>query len=183
MKDIILSLDSGAFSFYMRDFMQVEQAQQTFNLALSRKDLSTDYERYIHSPAFVAYVDKYIEYIHSVSDDYAFYVSLDVIGSAKYTYEIVRYLESCGLDAMPVFHYGEDYVWLKRYIDNYEYIGIGGVGGTSVTKKGFLPFGDRCFDLITDRHGVPRVNVHGFAVTSYDLLSRYPCSSGKGGWV
>lgn len=175
MSKITLALDSGAFSFYVRDFKQVEASHSTFNLALSRNTTDMDrYLKYVGSPTFVRYLDRYAEYLHSVVGEYEFYVSLDVIGSAEHTYDVVRYLESCGLHPMPVFHYGEDYSWLKRYVDNYEYIGIGGVGGATVTKKQFLPFGDHCFSIIKDRQGVPRVKVHGFAVTANDLLVRYP---------
>lgn len=151
--------------------MAVEEARRHLNLAMRRQ--TGDYSYYVKSPKFVKYLDNYAEYLHREKEDYIFYVALDVVGSAEHTYNAVRYLESCGLAPVPVFHYGEDFSWLKRYIDNYEYIGLGGMGG-KVTKKLFLPFGDRCFSMFDDGTGKPRIKVHGFAVTSYELLLRHP---------
>lgn len=171
MNKVFLSLDSGAFSFYKRDFMKIEDERRHLNLAIRRR--TSDYSRYAKSPTFVRYLDAYAEYLSEFGEDYLFYVGLDVIGSAQYTYDAVRYLESCGLSPVPVFHYGEDLSWLRKYADNYEYIGLGGMGG-KVTKKLFIPFGDRCFRYFSNDAYVPSVKVHGFAVTSYDLLLRYP---------
>ena len=75
---------------------------------------------------------------------------------------------------MPVFHGGEDFKWLKKYIDNYEYIGIGGLGQRMSTSLWLSGMGDSAFSLICNDKGMPRVKVHGFAMTSPELIIEFP---------
>lgn len=117
------------------------------------------------------YLDDYIAFIHKHQDNLWGYVNLDIIYNAEMTWKNQKYMEDHGLKPIPVFHYGEDFDWLKFYVDNYEYIGIGGVA-TGITKKQFVQsLGDRAFDYIAKNN--PMIKVHGFAVTSHDLMKRY----------
>jgi hypothetical protein len=81
-----------------------------------------------------------------------------------------------GLHPIHVFHGGEPFSWLDRLIDNYEYIGIAasrfeiGVG----PRYSFL---DACWKKILDHKGNPIRKVHGFALTSPEVMIRYPWHS------
>ena len=84
-----------------------------------------------------------------------------------------EYIESYGLNPLPVFHNGEDISWFKRMIEKYEYIGISGLG-QDITKTKFKHFGDACFKLICDSNGTPRNKIHGFAMGTPEILAQYP---------
>jgi len=117
------------------------------------------------------YLDEYIEFIHKYKNQLMGYVNLDIIYNAEESWENQKYMESHGLVPIPVFHYGEDFKWLKRYVDNYEYIGIGGVAGGVTLQQFVTSLGDRAFEYISQTN--PKIKVHGFAVTSFNLIRQY----------
>lgn len=120
-------------------------------------------------------IDDYIDFIKEYEDALNVYACLDVIGDAEKTYKNQKYMESKGLTPLIAFHKGEDYKWLKRYVDEYDYVAIGGIaGGLDVGQQGLVKHLDRCFDIICDRDGMPKVKVHGFGVNSLKIMWRYP---------
>jgi len=118
------------------------------------------------------YLDDYIEFIHKYKNQLMAYVNLDIIYNAEETWENQKYMEENGLKPIPVFHYGEDFKWLKRYVDNYEYIGIGGVAGGITLQQFVNSLGNKAFEYIKKAN--PGIKVHGFAVTSFNLMKRFP---------
>lgn len=184
MKNFRVAVDSGAYSLYNEKFSPGRQKGTQ-----SIKDLA-DYD-YVKTPQFKKYLEGYIEFLTEHKDELEMYVGLDIIYNAKATQEVQAYIESCGLDPIPVFHYGEPWSVLKKYIDKYDYIGVGGLGqGTSV--RSYVDFGDKIFSYVCDKHGLPTVRIHGFAMTSIQLMKRYPwysCDSStwsslsRNGWV
>jgi len=124
------------------------------------------------SPEVRKYLDNYIAFIHKYKDQLLGYVNLDIIYNAEESWENQKYMEENGLRPIPVFHYGEDFKWLKRYVDNYEYIGIGGVAGGVTLKQFTTSLGDKAFSYITEARS--DLKVHGFAVTSIELMKKYP---------
>jgi len=117
------------------------------------------------------YLDDYIEFIHKYKDQLMGYVNLDIIYNAEQSYDNQKYMESNGLRPIPVFHYGEDFKWLKKYVEEYDYIGIGGVAG-GVTMQQFVnTLGDKSFEIVEEIN--PDIKIHGFAVTSLNLMKRY----------
>lgn len=123
------------------------------------------------NPDVRKYLDEYIEFIHKYKDQLMGYVNLDIIYNAEESWENQKYMESNGLRPIPVFHYGEDFKWLKKYVDEYEYIGIGGVAGGITLQQFVTSLGDRAFEYISKTN--PHIKVHGFAVTSYNLMTHY----------
>lgn len=126
-------------------------------------------------------IEEYINFIKSNKDFIEIYANLDVIGvggmqpnklTAKYTYNNQKIMEKAGLSPIPVFHYGEPESYLKYYVENYNYIALG-VAGNTGTK--LFPWLHRCFsNYICDNKGLPKIKVHGFAVTSLKLMLRFP---------
>ncbi len=141
---------------------------------------------FLDSGAFTAHrlgktinIRDYIHFLHERGELFDAYANLDVIAvngyrgswmTAERTLEHQRIMEAEGLHPVPCFHYGEPYDFLQHYISNYDYICVSAPKGAG--QREFL---DTCFyRYICDSQGVPRVKVHGFAITSIELLLRYP---------
>ncbi len=175
MKNLRVALDSGAFSLYNTKFAHSKKGME------SDKHLA-DYD-YVKSKEFKAYLEGYIAFVHEHKDKLDFYITLDIIYNAKASLKVLKYIESCGLTPIPVFHHGEDFKYLKRYLDNYEYIGVGGLGQRTSVQK-YIDFGDQIFKMVCDKHGQPTCKIHGFAMTSVQLMKRYPWySSDSSTWT
>ncbi len=165
MKRLKVALDSGAFSLYNSKFAVSKKGME------SDKDLA-DYDYYTTSE-FQQYVEDYIEYVTQHLDEIDMHVAVDIIYNAKASWEVQQYMETCGLLPVPVFHYGEDWKYLERYLDNYEYVGVGGLGQRTSVQS-YITFGDEIFKRVCDENGRPRNKMHGFAMTSVQLMKRYP---------
>ncbi len=145
-------------------------------------------ELFLDSGAFSAWTQKtaidiqeYIRFIKENADSIHIYANLDVIGlggkmpgeaTAAATLENQEIMERAGLSPIPAFHFGEPLEYLAYYVDNYDYIalGVAGVKGVNLT-----PWLDVCFSkYICDKDGMPKVKVHGFAVTSLPIMLKYP---------
>ncbi len=154
-KEVSLFLDSGAHSFYMKSKLK--------NESFSDKEFS-DY--------FVSYMDfikKNINYVDV-------YVNLDVINDPEKSYENYLIMKRNGLgDAIPVVHPGEDPKWMRKYLAlNCGYVGVGGLG-QFYTKDKYIVWAERIWnDCLLDSKGYPVVKVHGFAMTSLELMLRFP---------
>lgn len=176
---LVLSLDSGAHSLYnIHVAGKTDKGEKLKGMgtgsalfARSRADFS-----YYDKPEFWAYVDSYVDFIKKHSHEFDFYVTIDAIFHAEKTDEVQRYLEKKGIKPLPVLHYGEGVEFLKKMLDKYEYIGIGGLG-QEVSVPRFARHGDVMFKYLTDKKGKPIVRTHGFAMTSFPLLTRYPWHS------
>lgn len=126
-------------------------------------------------------IDEYIQFIKDNQGMIEVYANLDVIGiggkqpnelTAKATLENQKIMEKAGLKPMPCFHFGEPMKYLDYYVKNYDYIALG-VAGNSGTK--LIPWLNVCFsEHICDDEGMPKIKIHGFAVTSLKLMMMYP---------
>jgi len=163
--EFVISTDSGAHSIYKEFFVQGDKIT-------AQARASADYS-YIHTKEFKSFLDNYIEYLHKYKHLYEFYVTLDIINNPEESWRITEYIESCGLNPMPVFHNGEHIKWLERMVEKYDYIGISGLG-QDLVKANFKEYGDSCFKVICDQQGVPKCKVHGFAVGAPEIIGMYP---------
>lgn len=69
----------------------------------------------------------YLKYIEENGKYIKYYISLDVIGDSLTTYAYYQIMKNKGFTPLPVYHYGEDISYLKKYIDAREaYIALGG---------------------------------------------------------
>lgn len=122
------------------------------------------------------YLDAYAAFVKKYKAAIDHYSNVDVIPNPELTWRNQRYLEKeHGLTPVPVVHYKTDLKWLTFYIDRgYDFISIGGMVG-STAKPECRAWLDRAFGLIcSGKDRLPRVKVHGFGVTNYALLWRYP---------
>lgn len=74
---------------------------------------------------------------------------------------------------IPVFHFHEPLEFLERMVAKFPFIAIGGMAqeSTPVALRMLDEYWDR---VLTDREGRPKLRVHGFGLTTYDLMLRYP---------
>ena len=114
-------------------------------------------------------LDDYCGFIEQNKDYLYLYANLDVIGDPNKTYENQKRMEAHGLQPLPTFHYGEDFKWLDKYCDSYDYVGLGGMVPIS---KDQLP---RWLEQVFHRY--PNQKFHGFGMTSPDLIKQYPWES------
>lgn len=121
---------------------------------------------------------EYCDYLKRNADiirveDGAFMASvLDGIGDPLKTYQNQMHMEHLGVRPLPCFHKGEDERYLEYYIKNYDYITIGGMVGSSVEQLRIWL--DRIWDRYLAPGGKPLVKVHGFGMTSVELMELYP---------
>lgn len=138
-------------------------------------------ELFLDSGAFSAWsqekeikIQDYINFIKKHENVIDVYANLDVIGNAKATWSNQIIMEQAGLDPLPVFHYGEDIKWLKRYLTkDYNYISLGGM--VPISTPNLIPWLDQLFTkFLTNEKGFPKIKIHGFGLTSLSLMLRYP---------
>ena len=141
---------------------------------------------FLDSGAFSAFnigaeinIDEYCDFVKTNSDiirseDGDLMASvLDGIGDPLKTWQNQTYMEQQGAKPLPCFHYGEDTKYLDWYVKYYSYITIGGMVGRS--KEQLIIWLDRIFNNhILDNCGNPRLKVHAFGITSFDIMKRYP---------
>lgn len=131
------------------------------------------------SVEFKDYIDSYAEFIKQYGDYVNVFVNVDVLDDPERTYRNQRYIErKHGIRPVPVIHSFTDLDWIERYLeDGHKYIALGGMGGKRMHKRlAYRKWIDRVFTrLCPASNGYkPIVKTHGFAVTSWHSLVRYP---------
>lgn len=136
----------------------------------------------IDLPTYCDYIKRNLDIIR-VEDGSVMASVLDGIGDPLKTYQNQLAMEALGVRPLPCFHAGEDERYLEWYIQNYEYITLGGMVGSST--KQLCIWLDRIWDkYLTDGSGNPRIKVHGFGITAIPIMERYPwysCDSSS--WI
>lgn len=157
--------DSGAFTLWTR-------------AAVYAKEHGCGRWDFYDTPEHWQYLDDYAAFVKTHSDAIDHYANVDVIPNPELTWRNQQYLENKhGLRPVPCVHYRDkdNLKWLRHYIDKgYDFIALGGlVGSTSQDEcKRWI---DSCFSLICPGPSyLPIVKIHGFGVTQYELLLRYP---------
>jgi hypothetical protein len=159
MGNLSIFVDSGAHSIYNKEV----------------RDNNFDYS-YYETDKFWEYVDSYCKFIKANEHLVDVFVSVDVIYNPELSWKVQRYIEDTyKIIPMPVFHAGEDFAWFKKYLDNYEYIGIGGIGQQTTKSQWVKNMGDPVFSMICKAPDyLPTHKLHGFAMTAPSLLAAYP---------
>lgn len=158
-----IALDSGAFTMFMKYGIRRE--------GIEHSDFS-----FYESEKFAKIFDNYVTWALENKDKLTYYVSLDVPFNPELSWKLYQQLKAKGLNPMPVVHYSEDLKWLKKYMDETDYIGIGGVGGRQCTIQQYVRWGDPVFKMLGAPVGgaaKPSHRIHGFALTQFDVLQRY----------
>jgi hypothetical protein len=139
-------------------------------------------ELFLDSGAFTAdtknktiALDRYANFIHQHGNIFSAVANLDVIGdTGPKSWDNLKALEANGCSVIPVFHYGDDIIYLRRMLDgNYPIIALGGLVDSS--QKVLQEWLDEIWDnYLKDKKGNPRRRVHGFGMTDFELMKSYP---------
>jgi len=168
-----LAIDSGAHSLYTRyGAPKTAEGKQIRGEGISDK-VNSDY---LNLPLFHKYLEDYMTFLLAHGKDLVFSVSVDVMMNPEASWDIWKEMTKQGAKAIPVFHFGEESKWLKKYMDETDYIGIGGlvnIGSKGASEK----FRARAWKLLCDDKGKPLVKVHGFGITSFKTISDHPYHS------
>jgi hypothetical protein len=197
-----LFMDSGAFGLYsaniLKRFRNNDRQVSERYLEARRKRLGPvrgqrldpipkhlrrpDYSKYdlAKGTEFRDYCDGYAHWIKSMKAggmDDLLVTNVDVIHNPEKTWEVQQYFEKeHGLFPVPVIHAGTKLHYLDRYLKTgkYDLIGLG--GGRGMGKRKYKQWADSVFiHLCPETNNYePIVKVHGFAVTSPELMRRWP---------
>jgi hypothetical protein len=119
-------------------------------------------------------LDKYIQFIQRYQHLLDMYINLDVIGEdGEQEWQNWLTMRREGLNPVPVYHYGTDISYLGKYLDQTDYVALGGFAGTS-GKHRFGPSERMWRDYLFDSIGYPRAKVHGLAITAPSLIAAFP---------
>jgi len=164
-KGLWVMLDSGAFTWWNKNVGTDREVKDV---------VGTDWSR---SVVFEQYKREYIDWLKKFASDVDVYVILDVIFDPERTWEIWKEMKDEGLDPMPVVHYGADYRYIEKYLDEgVEYLGIGRL---ACGRNDGLQWIDGVFRnfVKVDGEGEPYPKVHFFAATTPEYFRRYPLYS------
>lgn len=117
-------------------------------------------------------VQDYISFIKNQNVKPEIIVSLDNIIDYKISLENYYEMKKVGFNPLPCFHYGEPFWVLKKYIEETNYIALGGVAKSN--KKERIKWLDRIFRLYPK---VQKIGFHGFGIQDRDILLKFPWKS------
>jgi hypothetical protein len=165
-----LFLDSGAFGIYNK----LSRGTKEVSAMSSLKSRSRNKYSYVKSQEYKEYRKLYLAFLKQNQENFNVCANLDVIGSGELTYKNQKWFEKRGIKPTPVWHIDTDVSWLQKYIDEgYEYICIGAMVG--VSAKIIKEVLDTVWtDHLTNNFGMPLLKVHGFGMTNFKLMRRYP---------
>lgn len=125
----------------------------------------------------------YCDYILENQDIIEVASVLDGIGDPYQTWKNQQEMEQRGTRPLPCFHYNEPVEYLQHYIDNYDYITLGGMVPISTPQLKFW-LDEIWSKYLTHPDGSPKIKVHGFGLTTLSLMERYPWYSvDSSSWV
>lgn len=157
----LMFLDSGAFSLYNKQTLPGTKKQKY---------------QWFSTPEFRQYLDEYAAFIQKHKNGIDFYANVDVIYNPKLSWWSLKYLEEKhGLNPVPVIHQGTSLKWVHRYLDaGYTFLGLGGMAWRAEKLK-CLDWLNSVFSILCNTPDrLPIVKTHGFAITSFSMLVRYP---------
>lgn len=153
-------LDSGAFS-------QRAKSRQY------KKKHHNEWD-YYKTDEFKDYLNRYAAFVKKYRLAIDFYANLDVIGNEELSYKNQKRLEKKGLRPIPVCHFdpNKNMTYLQRYIDEgHRLIGLGGMVIRGSQLKATEEWLTCCFNIARK---YPDLKFHGFGITKYELLVKYP---------
>ena len=122
-------------------------------------------------------IDEYLQFCLKQPKEWTF-INLDIIPKKNATakeiesccqqgYENYIYLKKHLKNVMPVYHQGEDFKWLHKFIETEDYIGIG--FGNDRHEKHRREFLAKVFNITKDN-----IKLHGLGYSSFEGLTLFP---------
>jgi len=103
------------------------------------------------------------------------YANLDVVRNPALTWRNQRVIERSGFRPLPVIHSNASPETVEQVVEEYDTFAVGGLVGGGSNSTHYEEFLAGVFDKATTRHGIH--TIHGFGVTSYPIMRRFPFSS------
>lgn len=128
----------------------------------------------VFSGQTVVNLDEYIFFIQKYN--FQIYAALDVIGDCEASHYNYLYMRNRGIRPIPAIHYGQPLTHMDYYLDDTEYIAVGGIAHLKWGNKKAMPFLDQVFNRIGKlyQQSRPLAKVHGFGITTKTLMEKYP---------
>lgn len=117
----------------------------------------------------------YAQFVKDNADWIEVASNLDAIGKPELeTYKNQKALEAMGVSICPVHHARDADKWLQKYIaEGYDYIFLGGMVPESTPY--LYQWLDHLWDkYLTRKDGSAKIKIHGFGLTTMELIRRYP---------
>lgn len=127
---------------------------------------------------FRRYCDRYASFMRAMKGRDLLLANVDVISNPDLTWEVQRFFEEeHGVQPVPIIHYGTEMRYVDRYLKagKYDLLGLGGLG-QGVSRHEYFSWADELFcHICPESNGyLPLIKTHGFAMTSWELMCRYP---------
>lgn len=153
-------MDSGAFGLHSRYIRDADEEAKM---------------RFYQSTTMRKYLDAYAEYILANNFAVDYYVNVDAIFNPQISWRNLKYLRKAGIKPVPVLHHGASVAVLERHLEaGYDFIGFGGLANRSAGGN-YQQWLDTMFSVICKTPDkTPCVKTHGFAITSWHAIHRYP---------
>lgn len=128
---------------------------------------------------FHQYCERYAAFMKSMNkltNGEMIFANVDVITNPELTWKVQEWFEKeHGLRPVPVVHAGTPMRFLDRYLEaGHSLIGLG--GGQGMGQANYIRWADNVFLHLCPKWNdyKPVVRVHGFALTAWELMIRWP---------
>ena len=180
-------VDSGAHSIYNIEVLKSKKKQGKHGKTLDKppvawggSDPKTDYSYFdlTKGSPFRKYCDDYAAFIKHVQPKGVICANVDAISNPELTWQIQRFFEEeHGVQPVPIVHCYTPMGYVDRYLEagKYDLMGVGGLG-QGISKHEYFTWGDQFFRHICPKSNkyLPVIKTHGFAMTSLQLMIRWP---------
>jgi len=173
-------VDSGAYSLYNRHVRKHGQRMGRHGRELATlpgRSSKSDYSYYDLRAGsdFRAFCDDYAGFMKKMQGRGLLFANVDAINNPELTWQIQKFFEEeHGVRPVPVVHGRTPLKYVDRYIQ-YPLLGVGGLGHQE-TLKTYCSWADNLYIHLCPKENdyLPLIRTHGFAMTSWQLLCRYP---------
>lgn len=163
--------------------IQENQVSKTFDKFKDKK-IMLDSGAFTRSNGIVDFtLEDYIKFLHTYGQSFFCYITLDIpmrgiltkekiSNSLRETEYNLERIEKEGLTPIPVYQrHWQDYSILEKYLNNYDYICIGGTAtGIRDNEEDLNKYLDKVFDL----NSKYKRKLHGLGQTQNKILKKYP---------
>jgi len=188
-------VDSGAHSIYNLFVLKMGKRKGEHGRELAKPPVrwsqgDFSYYNLTKGSDFRKYCDSYAAFMKKMKQlgPEVLLANVDAISNPDLTWEIQRFFEEeHGVQPVPIVHYNTPMVYVDRYVQatvvnrsgsvepKYDLLGVGGLG-QGVSRHEYFSWADEFFiHLCPEKNKLrPVIKTHGFAMTSWELMCRYP---------
>lgn len=175
-------IDSGAHSLYNLFVLKHKKREGRNGRELAKPPVrwsQGDFSYYDlrKGTPFRKYCDRYAGFMKKMAGTDVLLANVDAISNPDLTWQIQRFFEEeHGVQPVPIVHYGTAMKYVDRYVEagKYDLLGVGGLG-QGVSRHEYFSWADEFFiHICPGKKLLPVIKTHGFAMTSWELMCRYP---------